>query len=183
LKHQNKHLSSKNQSNNHPTRLQTKSHQPNQKMPSLTNTNAIQNAAINTHGDNAASTTPQDSARPRFTLHLNAKQRKEAEAATQSLQRTQAALERHRQNLQGRATRDRRITQPLLDSARAAIGRFNRILHPGGRTREAFEAALWAWGQTLRLMADDAERELNAELWLEGVAEAMRSPWEEDEEE
>jgi hypothetical protein len=32
-------------------------------------------------------------------------------------------------------------------------------------------------------MADDAERELNAELWLEGVAEAMRSPWEEDEEE
>jgi hypothetical protein len=38
----------------------------------------------------------------------------------------------------------------------------------------AFEAALWAWGRTLRLMADDVERELIVELWLEGVAEAMR---------
>jgi hypothetical protein len=152
-------------------------------MPSLTNTNSANGAPTSDSDDNTAPTYPQDSARPRFTLHLNAKQRKEAEAAAQSLRRTQAALERHRQNLNGRAARDRRITQPLLDSARAAIERFNRILHPGCRARETFEAALWAWGETLRLMADDAEREYDVGNWLEGVAEAMRRPWEKDEEE
>jgi hypothetical protein len=144
------------------------------KMPSLTDINASDNAATSNTASNNTPVNHQDNPRPRFILHLNANQRKEAEAATHSLQRAQAALERHRGNLNGRAARDRTITQPLLDSARAAIRRFNRILHPGGRTREAFEAALWAWGRTLRLMADDAEWELNVELWLEGVAEAMR---------
>jgi hypothetical protein len=143
-------------------------------MPSLTNTDASDNAATSNTVSNNAPVSHQDIARPRFTLHLNANQRKEAEAATQSLQRAHAALGRHRRILNGRAARDSRITQPLLDSARAAIRRFNRILHPGGRTRVAFEAALWAWGRTLRLMADDVERELIVELWLEGVAEAMR---------
>lgn len=143
-------------------------------MSSLTNINASDNAATSNTVSNNTPVNHQDNPRPRFTLHLNAKQRREAEAAAQSLQRAQAALERHRRNLNGRAARDRRITQPLLDSARAAIRRFNRILHPGGRTREAFEAALWAWGETLRRMADDAEWELYVELWLEGVAEAMR---------
>ena len=143
-------------------------------MPSLTNTNAANGAPTSTDGENNPPTNPQDAARPRLTLHLNAKQRKEAEAAAQSLRQAQAALERHRKNLNGRAARHRRITRPLVDSASAAITRFNRIMHPGGRAREMFDAALRDWGETLRIMVDVAQRELDVGDWLQGADETMR---------
>jgi hypothetical protein len=123
-------------------------------MPSLTNTTSGDNAdtsAPNTNtSNNAATSTPisnttltprQDSTQPRLILHLNAKQRKEAEAAARSLQTAGAALERYRRRLHGSTAPESWFTQPLLHSAHAAIETFNRISHPGHRARRTFDSA------------------------------------------
>lgn len=90
-------------------------------------------------------------------LHLNASKRKEAEAAARSLQRAQAHLERHRHILNGHAATESNITQPLLDSAWAAIKSFNRISHPGDRARKTYESAKRDFDETTRLMAEDLQ--------------------------
>lgn len=135
--------------------------------------NASNTAPTSTPISENAPTNPQNSAHPPLILHLNAKQRKKAEAATKSLRDAQAALERHRRKLNGRAARESEVTKPLLRSARAAIRRFNRIQHPGGRTREVFEEARRDFEETTSIMASDLQRELACELWLQDVAEAV----------
>lgn len=142
-------------------------------MPSLTNTTTSSGAPTSTPVSNNTPTNPQDSAHPPLILHLNANQRKKAEAATKSLRDAQAALERHRRKLNGRAARESEITGQLLRSARAAIRRFNRIQHPGGRTIEVFEEARRDFEETTSIIASNLQRELTCELWLQGVAEAV----------
>ncbi|KAM0709866.1 hypothetical protein Q7P35_003908 [Cladosporium inversicolor] len=143
-------------------------------MPPLTlkNPNTSNGAPTSTPISNDAPTNRQDSAHPPLILHLNAKQRKEAEAAVKSLQNAQAALERHRPKLNGRAVQESSVTQPLLKSCRAAIRRFSRIPHPGALTREKFEAARRDFEETTSIMASDLQIELDVELWLQGGAEA-----------
>jgi hypothetical protein len=157
-------------------------------MPSLTNTNASDNAAISTPitntSDNATASTPisnstpalrQDSAQPRLILHLNAKQRKEAEAAARSLQIAGAALERYRWRLRldGRMAPESWFTQPLLHSAHAAIETFNRTSHPGNRARRTFDSAKRRFDETSRLFVRDVERLLERELEEQRAAERM----------
>ena len=135
-------------------------------MPRLTlnNTNASSDAPTDNDGNNSTPPTRQDSARPCLTLHLNAKQRNEAEAAARSLRRAQATLESYRQSLNGHAATESEISQPLLDSAWAAINTFNGIAHPGDRARRIFGAAKRAFDETTGLMANDIERLLRLKL-------------------
>jgi len=147
-------------------------------MPRLTlkNTNASKGAPTNTNASNGAPTSTnlnnparkirRDSARPPLILHLNAKQRKEAEAeaAACTLRRAQATLESYRQSLNGYAATESEISQPLLTSAWAAINTFNSIAHPGDRARRIFGAAKRAFDETTGLMADDIERLLRVKL-------------------
>jgi len=106
-------------------------------------------------------------------LHLNAKQRKKAEAAAHSLRYAQVALARHRQRLNGRAATESSITAPLLKSARAAIKRYRRIAHPGEPARRAFESAKRDYERITRAMARDLERELLMAEWTMAVADAF----------
>jgi len=140
-------------------------------MPSLTNTNASDNATTSTPISNNTLAPRQDSAQPRLILHLNAKQRKEAEAAARSLQSAGAALERYRWRLDGRSAPESWFTQPLLHSAHAAIETFNSISHPGHRARREFDAAKRRFDETSRLMARDIERLLERELRAQREAE------------
>ena len=126
--------------------------------------------STNTNDDNSARATRQDSARPRLILHLNAKQRKEAEAAARSLRRAAATLESYRQSLNGHAATESEVSQPLLDSARAAIRTFESISHPGDRARNIFNAAKRAYEETTRLMSNDIERLLEFQLEAQRAA-------------
>lgn len=135
--------------------------------------NASNTAPTSVPVSNNAPTNPQNSAHPPLILHLNANQRRKAEAALKALERAQAALERHRRELNGRASRDGSITDPLVKSAFAAITRFERIQHPGGRTREKFLEAMLDFEETSGLILRDIQRDLACQLWLRGVAEAL----------
>lgn len=126
--------------------------------------------STNTNDDNSARATRQDSARPRLILHLNAKQRKEAEAAARSLRRAAATLESYRQSLNGHAATESEVSQPLLDSARAAIRTFESISHPGDRARNIFNPAKRAYEETTRLMSNDIERLLEFQLEAQRAA-------------
>ncbi|GAB7322192.1 hypothetical protein MBLNU13_g03198t1 [Cladosporium sp. NU13] len=137
-----------------------------------TNTNASNGAPPSTNLDNPACKIRKDSARPRLILHLNAKQRKEAEAAARSLRRATASLESYRQSLDGHAAPESKITQPLTDTAWAAIDTFNRIAHPGGRAREIFALAMHAFDEMRRLMISDIQKQLDCETSRQGVEEA-----------
>jgi hypothetical protein len=142
-------------------------------MSQLANTNASDSAPTGTIADNVAPTSRQDSARPRLVLHLNAKGRKEAEAAARSLQRAGAHLERYRQTLNGHAATENNITQPLLKSARAAIKAYSRISHPGGRAKKTYEAAKRAYDETNRLIMDDLQRLLDSKVQEQRLAENL----------
>lgn len=154
-------------------------------MPRLTlkNTKASNKAPANTNASNGAPTIAnlnnparnirRDSARPPLILHLNAKQRKDAEAAACTLRRAQATLESYRQSLNGYAATESEISQPLLNSAWAAIDTFNSIAHPGDRARRIFAAAKRAFDETRRLIANDIQRELDFHEGRRDVAEAI----------
>ena len=154
-------------------------------MPRLTlkNTNASKSAPTNNNASNSAPTSTnlnnparkscRDSARPPLILHLNAKQRKEAEAAACSLRRAQATLESYRQSLDGYAATESEISQPLLNSAWAAINTFNGIAHPGDRARRIFAAAKRAFDETTGLMANDIKRLLRFQLEEQRAADKI----------
>jgi hypothetical protein len=140
-----------------------------------TNTNTSSGAPTSTNLNNPARKIRRDSARPPLILHLNAKQRKEAEAAACTLRRAQATLESYRQSLDGYAATESEISQPLLNSARAAIDTLNSIAHPGDRARRIFAAAKRAFDETRSLMANDIQRELDFQNQRQDVAEAAVS--------
>ena len=137
------------------------------------NTKASNGAPISTNLNNPARRIRRDSARPPLILHLNAKQRKEAEAAACTLRRAQATLESYRQSLNGYAATESEISQPLLNSAWAAIDTFNSIAYPGDRARRIFAAAKHAFDETRSLMANDIQRELDFQNRRQDVAEAV----------
>jgi hypothetical protein len=147
-------------------------------MPRLTlkNTTASNGAPTSTSNDNSARAMRQDSARPLLILHLNAKQRKEAEAAARSLRRAQATLESYRQSLNGHGATESEITQPLLDASRAAIRTFESISHPGDRARNIFNPAKRAFEETTRLMSNDIERLLEFQLEAQHAADKSHCP-------
>ena len=154
-------------------RLTLKNTKASNKAP--TNTNAGNGAPTSTNLNNPALRICRDSARPPLILHLNAKQRKEAEAAARTLRRAQAILESYRQSLNGYAATESEISQPLLDSAHTAIITFNRIAHPGDRARDIFRLAKRAFDETKRLMAIDIQRELDLQNRRSRVVQAAGS--------
>jgi hypothetical protein len=107
---------------------------------------------------NTTSPIPENHHPRRNTLYLNAKQRRCATAAAETLRRSRATLERYRQVLAGHAATEAHITQPLVNAALTTITTFKAIAHPGERARTVFEKAQREHEQTLRLLVRDCER-------------------------
>lgn len=75
---------------------------------------------------------------PKLVLHLNAKQRKQAESAAESLERAQARLSMYWENLSHLSAEETESLGPDLAEGRRAICEFNSIAHPGEPARSRF---------------------------------------------